>query len=242
MYQAADLAPFSKRKLLSHVEALYQFCEQLRGYGVLDDALFRVDIQMLGELLEAYFISIRNLPNINESTQLKWQTAFRFVSDVILRLSKSNLPISQLQQIKVRLEQLQVLYSQLRIGKKRTQDILRALPSGVVEALYVMLDPDSPTNPFRDKTARWRAYLVFVLLLHLGLRRGELLILSSDAIKHGFDSRLGGNRYWLSVVENPYEHEDQRFSTPSIKTVNSIRQIPVSELTARIVQVNTWHQ
>jgi integrase len=237
MYQAADLAPSSKRKLLSHVEALYQFCEQLRGYGVLDDALFRVDIEMLGELLEAYFISIRNLPNINESTQLKWQTAFRFVSDVILRLSKSNLPISQLQQIKVRLEQLQVLYSQLRIGKKRTQDILRALPSGVVEALYAMLDPEAPTNPFRDNTARWRAYLVFVLLLHLGLRRGELLILSSDAIKHGFDSRLGGNRYWLSVVENPYEHEDQRFSTPSIKTVDSVRQIPVSELTARIVQV-----
>lgn len=94
------LHPVSE-KLLSHVEALYQFCEQLRGYGVLDDALFRVDIEDAGRsFFEAYFISIRNLPNINESTQLKWQTAFRFVSDVILRLSKSNLPISQLQQIK----------------------------------------------------------------------------------------------------------------------------------------------
>ncbi|QWT45736.1 site-specific integrase [Azospira inquinata] len=236
MYQTSDLASSSKRKVLGHVEALYQFSETLHGPGMLDDALFHVDIEKLGELLEAYFVSIRNLPNINETAQLKWQAVYRFVSDIIIRLSKSNLPISQLQQIKGRLDHLGTLYSQLRIGKKRTQDILRALPYTVVEALYELLDPAGPRNPFRDATSRWRAFLVFVLLLHQGLRRGELLILSSDAIKHGFDSKLGRDRYWLSVIENPYEEEDQRYSTPSIKTVNSVRQIPVSELTARIVQ------
>ncbi len=236
MYQTADLALSSKCKVLGHVEALYQFSENLHGPGILDDALFSVDIEKLGELLEAYFVSFRNQPNVNEAAQLKWQTAFRFVSDIIHRLSKSNLPISQLQLIKGRLDHLGTLYSQLRIGKKRTQDILRALPSTVVEALYELLDPAALGNPFRDATSRWRAYLAFVLLLHQGLRRGELLILTSDAIKHGFDSRLNCDRYWLSVVENPYENDDRRYSTPSIKTVNSLRQIPVSELTARIVQ------
>jgi len=236
MYYTSDLASSSKRKVLGHVEALYQFSETLHGPGILDDALFSVDIEKLGELLEAYFVSIRNLPNINEAAQLKWQAAYRFVSDIILRLSKSNLPISQLQLIKGRLDHLGQLYSQLRIGKKRTQDILRALPSIVVEALFELLDPAAPGNPFRDTTSRWRAFLVFVLLLHQGLRRGELLLLTSDAIKQGIDARLGHDRYWLSVAENPYEDEDQRYSTPSIKTVNSVRQIPVSELTARLVQ------
>lgn len=235
LYQTSDLASSTKRKALGHVEALYQFSENLHGLGILDDALFNVDIETLGELLEAYFVSIRNQPNINEAAQLKWQTAFRFVSDIVIRLSKSNLPISRLHMIKERLDHLEALYSQLRIGKKRTQDILRALPSVVVEALYELLDPVGPGNPFRDATSKWRAFLVFVLLLHQGLRRGELLILTSDAVKHGFDSKQGRDRYWLSVVENPYEDEDRRYSTPSIKTVNSVRQIPVSELTARIV-------
>ncbi|NLR73694.1 tyrosine-type recombinase/integrase [Leeia sp. IMCC25680] len=236
MYQTSDLALSSKRKVLSYVEALYQFSDALHGPGILDDALFSIDVETLGELLEAYFVSIRNQPNINETAQLRWQTAFRFVNDIIYRLSKSNLPVSQLQVIKGRLDHLGTLYSQLRIGKKRTQDSLRALPSTVVEALYKLLDPVASDNPFRDATSRWRAFLVFILLLHQGLRRGELLMLASDAIKHGVDSKLGRDRYWLSVVENPYEDEDQRYSIPSIKTVNSIRQIPVSELTARIVQ------
>lgn len=236
MYQTSDLASSTKRKVLSHIEALYQFSETLHGPGILDDTLFNADTEKLGELLEAYFVSIRNLPNINEAAQLRWQTAFRFVSFIIRRLSKSNLPISQLQLIKGRLDQLDTLYSQLRIGKKRTQDILRALPSEVVEALYELLDPGAPGNPFRDARSRWRAFLVFTLLLHQGLRRGELLSLTSDAVKHGFDSRLGRDRYWLSVIENPYGDEDRRYSTPSIKTVNSLRQIPVSALTARIVQ------
>ena len=84
MYQTSDLAASTKRKLLSHIEALYQFSEKLRGPGILDDALWRADLEMLGELLEAYFMSIRNMPTINEAAQLKWQTAFRFVSDIIL--------------------------------------------------------------------------------------------------------------------------------------------------------------
>lgn len=236
LFQTTDWASATKRKQLSHIEALYQFAEHQNGPGSLDDAIGCVDIDTLGELLEAYFISLRNQPGVTESAQLKWHTAYQFLSDSILRLSKSNLPAARLQLVQARLNRLELLYGQLRIGRKRSQDILRALPAVVVEALYEMLDPASSENPFRDARSKWRAFIVFVLLLHQGLRRGELLILTADAIKHSFDSRLGRERYWLSVVENPYEEIDQRYSTPSIKTVNSIRQIPVSEVTAQLVQ------
>lgn len=236
LYQTADLASSTKQKQLSYVESLYQFSESSSYPGTLDDAIARVDVEMLGDILESYFIFIRNQPNVTPATQLRWRVAYQFLKDTILRLSKSNLPLTQLEAIHIKLERLERLYGQLRIGRKRTQEILRALPAIVVEALYEMLDPTSTTNPFRDATSKWRAFIVFVLLLHQGLRRGELLILTVDTVKHAYETRQQRDRYWLSVTENPYEDSDQRYSTPSIKTVNSIRQIPVSEVTARLVQ------
>jgi integrase len=59
---------------------------------------------------------------------------------------------------------------------------VRSLAAEVIEALYELLDPESPRNPFRDGSSRWRVYIIFILLLHQGLRRGELLCMSSDGL------------------------------------------------------------
>lgn len=236
LYAFSDLASSSVTKQLGYVESLYQFADQLEGVGFLDDAIARVDLGSLGRILEAFFVSIRNQSTIPESAEIKWRTAFGFVRETVLRLSKSNLPLDQINEIEVRLNRLNLLYQQLRVGRRRTQEILRSLPAGVVEALYHTLDPSSSTNPFVNDGARWRAFVIFVVLLHQGLRRGELLSLPADGIKTGFDTKLGKERCWLSVTENPYEDEDSRYSKPSIKTVASIRQMPVSELTANIVR------
>jgi integrase len=66
-------------------------------------------------------------------------------------------------------------------------------------------------------------------LLHLGLRRGEALILRADFLK--WERTATGRQYWLNVQTNDSE-DDPRYSTPSIKTVTSIRQIPVSGIIA----------
>lgn len=235
LYASADLASLTVASQLSHVEALYQFADQLEGAGSLDDAIANVDLEKLGGILEAFFVSIQNRPAIPESAELKWRTALKFIRETVLRLSKSNLPLDRIHEIEVRLNRLNLLYQQLRVGRRRTQEILRSLPASVVEALYQMLDPSSSTNPFRNHAAKWRAFVIFIVLLHQGLRRGELLSLPADAVKSAFDQKAGKERYWLSVVENPYEEDDSRYSKPGIKTVNSIRQVPVSELIANIV-------
>jgi integrase len=101
-----------------------------------------------------------------------------------------------------------------------------------------MLDPESPQNPFgRDRT-RWSVFVAFVLMLHQGLRRGEVLLLPADAVKSAYDHRQQRTRHWLNVQENEYgdTEVDCRYSKPSIKNVHSIRQVPVSELTASVVQ------
>jgi integrase len=99
-----------------------------------------------------------------------------------------------------------------------------------------MLDPESSINPFRDGVSRWRVYTIFMLLLHQGLRRGELLSFPVDVIKSGFDQNRQQVRYWMTVRYNEYQNEDPRYSKPSIKNAPSIRQIPVSKTTALLVQ------
>ena len=86
------------------------------------------------------------------------------------------------------------------VKRRRTQEIIRSLPAAVIEALYEMLDPALPTNPFRNEAAKWRVFILFVVLLHQGLRRGELLLLPADAVKEEYDNKFGRRRYWLNVV------------------------------------------
>ena len=115
---------------------------------------------------------------------------------------------------------------------------IRSLPADVVEALYNLVDPLSTKNPFPRERTRWLVYTCFIILLHQGLRRGELLLLPADAVKSEFDRKSSRERSWINVETNPYEDEsmDPRHSRPGIKTAPSIRQIPVSGTVADIVQ------
>ncbi len=99
-----------------------------------------------------------------------------------------------------------------------------------------MLDPESSINPFRGIVSRWRVYMIFMLLLHQGLRRGELLNFPVDVIKSGFDRNRQQPRYWMTVQYNEYEDDDPRYSKPSIKNAPSFRPIPVSKPIALLVQ------
>ena len=105
--------------------------------------------------------------------------------------------------------------------------------------MKIELDPESATNPFTRLKTKWTVFVAFVLMLHQGLRRGELLLLPVDAVKSGFDQKKQRERYWLNVRSLEGQTTDPRYNKPSIKTANSIRQVPVSELTANLVQTYT---
>lgn len=112
---------------------------------------------------------------------------------------------------------------------------MRGLPAGVLEDLYELITPDSQRNPFRTERHRWRNFTIVMLLLHAGLRGGELLRMAVDAIAEEYDPRSGQDRVWLNVVENPYGDDDPRGDTPSFKNSLATRQIPVSRSIAEIV-------
>lgn len=232
-----DLAVSTEMQRLRHIEALYVFADQMHGPGCLDDILGSCRIEELGNLLEAYFVSLRNRSEVTESTQKRWYAGMSFVKDVVLRLTKSGTAIGKLVEAEKRLMHLDALYGQLRIRKSKRPDILRSLPAVVVSHLYETLDPESPENPFSRVRAKWTVFLAFVLMLHQGLRRGELLLLPADVVKSGFDKRQLRQRYWMNIQDDEkHADQDKRYNKPSIKTADSIRQVPVSELTANLIQ------
>jgi integrase len=74
-----------------------------------------------------------------------------------------------------------------------------------------------------------------MLLFFQGLRVGEMASLPADFIHSEIDERTGKKRWYMSVKTAESE-DDPRYSKPSIKTVDSIRTIPMTGLTASIVQ------
>lgn len=238
MMNLSALADTTRVKKLRHIERLYCHADQLRGPGALDDALGAIDHVTLAEILESWFVTIHNQPEITGADELLWKTGLEFVVNTTTWLSKSQPANRKLPAIEQRLHQLNLLYSQLHIRPRRSVEAVRSLPAAVVQTLYDVLDPESSQNPFKQARTRWRVYVIFILMLHQGLRRGEVLLLATDSVKSAFDRKQGRQRHWLNVQGNPYDEEvvDTRHSRPSIKTETSIRQIPVSDLVAGIVQ------
>lgn len=121
-----DLAASTEMHRLRHIETLYAFGENLNEGVHLDDLLGRVCIDELGDLLEAYFISLMNRPKVTESTQKQWHAGISFVKDVVLRFSKSGIGSGKFAEVETRLLHLDVLYGQLRVRKSKHPDILRS--------------------------------------------------------------------------------------------------------------------
>ena len=174
------LAESTQTGKLRYIEDLYQHADRILGPNGLDDALADIDDGALADVLESWFVSIRNRPRVTRADELRWHAGLGFVTDVLTWLSRSRIPDDRLRGIEARLHRLSTLYSQLHVRKSRQVETVRSLPASVVEALYDLLDPESSRNPFRHAKTRWRIYIAFVLMLHQGLRRGELLLLTAD--------------------------------------------------------------
>ena len=236
-----SFAEATRTKKLRYIERLYLHADQLYGPGALDDALSCVNHVVLAEIMESWFVTILNQPETTHADELRWKTGLGFVVNIITWLSKSRPADKELRLVEKRIHQLNLLYGQLHIRRPRAIENIRSLPASTVNELYDVLDPESPRNPFKQVRTRWRIYVAFILMLHQGLRRGEVLLLATDSVKSAFDRKQGRTRYWLNIQNNLYEEEeiDSRYSRPSIKTDSSIRQIPVSALVADIIRTYT---
>lgn len=105
---------------------------------------------------------------------------------------------------------------------------------GIDEAMELRIKtviyPDSPENPWKNQHVRFRNYLIFLWLISLGMRRGELL-----GIKL-MDVDLRSNE--VTVVRRPDDPEDPRAAKVQVKTKGRLLMLETSlaELTRVYVQ------
>lgn len=232
LLHGGGLAPSTLARKLRHIEALYEHAEQV---GIsLDDAIAALDFHAVGNVLEAFFVSQRNVQNPSSQALARWNTAFHFVRDLCDRIARDPAVGRRLDDVRERISSLDKLYLGLRPRRKSMTTSIRALPSEVVMEMLEAAEPGSTTNPFESETTQWRMYCLVVLLLFQGLRRGEALVLRADSLTSQRDRTSGQFRWLLKVPLNT--DGDTRRQVPSIKTVDSIRTLPVTGVTANIIQ------
>lgn len=220
-----SLEPSTRRKRLSTLERLYDATRRQRGSDCLDRLIAEADAAALEDILVGFLAQLRNEAAVEQVDKSStWTTAVSFVIDM-LRYA-GNVPGARASEMEARLLRLDTLYRQLAPNPKTSATPIRALPPLVVEDLYELFRPDSPRNPFKTETLRWRNLLIFMLLLRLGLRRGEAALLHATSFKEDFDPELGKTVHWLDIEET--DDGDTRFEAPSLKTPTSRRQLPLS--------------
>ena len=130
-----DLAASSQIKKLRYIENLYGHADRLFGSHALDDALGSLNDAVLADILESWFISIRNQPSVGPADESRWRAGLEFVVSIVTWLSKTTLSTNRLRKIEARLHRLSELYGQLHIRQSRHTNQIRSLPASVVQAL-----------------------------------------------------------------------------------------------------------
>jgi integrase len=221
-----SLEPSSRRKYLSAVDRLYEAVQGQHGTDCLDRFIAEADGDALEECLVGFLAQLRNEAAIEKiDKSLTWTFALSFIIEMLQYAG--NASGARAAEVETKLLRLETLYRQLAPNPRIPPPPIRALPPLVIEDLYEIFRPDSSRNPFKTETLRWRNLLVFMLLLRLGLRRGEGALLHVTSFKEDFDPIAGKSIHWLDVEEA--DDPDPRYEQPGLKTEMSRRQLPLPQ-------------
>lgn len=231
---AHSLATSTRKDALRHVDSFYQFSDQRLGVDGLDNAIGQADTKVIVDLLQAYYMELSARPEHSSYAVKRWDVARGFIKDLCVHRSQMGGDWHEV-------ERICTAFPPIRASKKKQFRFIRALPATVLADILAILSPESDRNPFKSELVRWRNWLLVHMLLLMGLRRSECLVLPVDALKQGVDPKTGDVRWWLNVVEHT-DDEDSRFTKPSIKNPQSRRQLPVSPSLARLIEfyVENW--
>lgn len=232
----ANVELSTRRKHLAALDRLYEAVERQRGSDCLDRLLTDADADALEQCLVGFLAQLRNeaaVANVDRSST--WTSAVIFVSDMLRYTGNS--AGERAANMEASLLRLATLYRQLAPNVETATSPIRALPPLVIEDLYEIFKPDSPRNPFKTEAQRWRNLLIFMLLLRLGLRRGEAALLLTNSFKEDFDPVSGKTVSWLDVEET--NDGDRRYEQPSLKTGASRRQLPLPQEIVDLARVYT---
>jgi integrase len=140
----------------------------------------------------------------------------------------SRLPSSdpRIQGIQAKLEAMEMAFKHLKLKSRSVTESKEGLSRSAQNRLLEVCHPDHPQNPWHANV-RTRNYLVMLLFLSFGIRRGELLKLYvSDCLTQGIAPEL-------RVQRRPDDSLDPRRLEPNVKTESRI--LPLSPVLAQII-------
>jgi hypothetical protein len=101
---------------LRYVEDLYVYADSMGGPGFFDDALASLDVNVLSNHLEGFFIGLRNKSNRTAADETRWNTVYGFISDVVAWISKGALTQDSFAKVLKRLQH--ICFANLSGGNK----------------------------------------------------------------------------------------------------------------------------
>lgn len=224
---------FSEKYTREHLRAFnlfYNHCDIKFGNTLhIDKSIVSGDIETILSSLRSFIAERQNHASItgyDQSRSLSLVT--QIIQDVLSEIRYRNKqPGFDGAKVTRSLATLDGLYRFLKPLPDTKNIKIRSLPDSVLNHFFKTLRPDNTENPFRNTNIKHRNFLIFALLYQMGLRRGELLLLSADCMKMAYDEIAKRNVYWLDI--NDPEHYDVRLDKPRLKNVYSQRQVPLPE-------------
>lgn len=199
---------------LGEIEALIEQCKLKKAdldevhFGPLDEKVKRLDLSKFKKGLKTQ----SNLVTVDKRTSavrikyikgyLKWLNDYAYLQ----KLPEDRELFKKVADITVKA----IAERTPKLGKKNVTGRKKGLTLAHQELLLSVLNPDFRENPWTDSFIRERNYLIVLLLLATGIRKGELLGLKVN----DFDPRENK----LLVARRADDPEDPRMREPYTKT------------------------
>lgn len=218
------------------IDIFYRYVERTTGAGInLDVAIVDGNLDEIRNLLTGFLTFLSNQTAIDGMDRTRnWKEANRFLEVTITHVA--HLISTDLASMQSELQTLKYMMDSLNPPKARKTRPIRALKSFVVSELLEIFTPNSGSNPFRTKGIQVRNFVVFYLLLSLGLRKSELLSLTLNDIRYDICPKKAELVYWINVSGNDFEEIDSRSDVPGLKNAASDRQLPLSTEAQQVLQ------
>lgn len=114
-------------------------------------------------------------------------------------------------------------------GKGRSE-LRRGLKPEERERFREVITPQHPANPFSFKFSKLRNQAICTLMLNLGTRRGETLLIKKEDIAWN----LGSGLPTMKLQEHPNDRTDTRRVRPEFKTLE--RELPLAKNLERLLK------
>lgn len=216
------IATSTRRRELADIDAFYHHVDILMGRDVLDHILAKRDFASLKHCLLGWFGTLKNETVVRKvDRRMRWETTLKFVSDILFAAAT----MCEAEALLAELPRAMEVLKGISPNPVRENMGIRSLPVIVIEELYDIFNPRSPRNPFKSEGLKWRNLLIFLLLVRLGIRKGESMLLKLGDYREELDISTSRQVGWITI-EGTADY-DPRWEAADLKNVGAIRQIGI---------------